>query len=373
MLGGLVLLAACSMGSRHASAQSERRLAWVDSIVGGHVKGPTPGAAIVVRRDGVVVHQAGYGLTAPDTGSALTPATPFYLASVSKLFTAATVLQLVEAGKLALGDSAGRYLAGLPSGARRVTIRQLLTHTSGIPDYYGALDFAKLRMLDNAAALDTIRRHGEPSFPPGDHHAYSNSNYILLAEIVRAVTGRSLPEVATDGSLRRVGLGSTGYLDGPDEPVPGRARGWSADSTGKFRLLDYRGLDLGDRVVPFSLRTVGAGGMVGSAADVDRWAQAFFSGALVNDSLVRVATRAHVSVTPGSSTIATLEGYGFGWYVSRRRDTAVVWHDGDFAGSRTILLHVPTRGITITLLANRADFPQREIASAILDGLLAGR
>ena len=95
---------------------------------------------------------------------------------------------------------------------------------------------------------------------------------------------------------------------------------------------------------------------------MDRWARAFFAGELVNDSLVRTATRAHASVTPdstaGSSTIANLEGHGFGWYVS---------------GSRTILLHVPARGITITLLANRADFPQRAVASAILDRLLAGR
>ena len=369
----MAAMLACPVLACTPSQPEPQRLAFVDSLMSTQVSATSPGVAIVVRRGARVLHAAAYGLSAPDTGRPLTTDTPFYLASVAKVFTATTVLQLVDAKRFALDDSAGGFIDGLPTTAAAVTVRQLLTHTSGIPDYYGTLDFSKLETLDNAAVLDTIRRHGTPAFAPGSKHEYSNSNYILLAEIVRASTGKTLPLVVAERSLDRLGLTSVGYMDGSGEARPDRARAWTADSVGKFRLLDYRGLDVRGRIVPFTFRTVGAGGMVGSAADVDRWTASYFARQLLSDSLVTLATRVHVPVVPGESTIPTLEGYGFGWYVSRRHDAPIIWHDGDFAGSRTILLHAPASDLTITILANRADFAQRDMALMILDRLVDAR
>ena len=138
-------------------------------------------------------------------------------------------------------------------------------------------------------------------------------------------------------------------------------------------FVDYRAVDLGGFVAPLRVMTVGPGGMVSSASDVDRWAAAFFAGSLLADSLVRQATQSQISVTPSASTIPDLEGYGFGWYVSRRYGSRVIWADGDFAGSRTLVLHAQPYGLTVTILGNRRDLLQRELAVVIADRMLSAR
>ncbi len=196
---------------------------------------------------------------------------------------------------------------------------------------------------------------------------------MLLAEVARRASGRPFDGLLSEEIFRRAGLEATTVLDEAADPVPGRAAGWAPTDGGGFRIVDYRAVDVGGFVAPLRLTTVGAGGLVSTAADLDRWARAFFGGDLVADSLVRTATRAHVEVGPSDSTVPELVGYGYGWYVSRRYGDRVVWHDGDFVGFRTLLLHVPAYDFTLTLLANRRDLDQRALAVRIADRFLAAR
>lgn len=354
------------------TTSSAPRLPAIDALVRELIQPGEPGAALLVRHAGEVVHRAGYGRTAPDSGAALDVDTPFYLASVAKPLTATAVLALVEEGELELGDRVGDFVDGLPAAAGDVTVHQLLTHTSGIPDYLGFVEWARLGLLDNAAVLDTLRRGGAPRFEPGSRHEYSNSNYVLLAAMAERATGRRFEDLLEATVLERSGMRATRLLDEVADSVPGRALGWAPDSLRGFRLVDYRRIDLGGFEAPLGLATVGAGGVVATAADLDRFARALFRGGLVGDSLRLAATSVQAPVEAPNGTIAELDGYGYGWYVSRRYGSEVLWHDGDFGGFRTLLLHVPGHAFTLTLLANRADLDQRALAVRIADRLLGG-
>lgn len=353
-------------------ASPDPKLPAIDSLMRERIRPGEPGGTLLVRHAGEVVHRAGYGRTAPDSGAAIGVDTPYYLASVAKPLTATLVLSLVGEGELALNDRVGDFVDRLPAAAGAVTVHQLLTHTSGIPDYFGFVEWARLGLLDNAAVLDTLRRGGAPRFQPGSRYEYSNSNYVLLAAMTERATGRGFEDLLEETILEPAGMDATRLLDEVADSVQGRAPGWTPDSLRGFRLVDYRRIDLGSGEAPLALATVGPGGVVSTAADLDRFATAFFGGMLVADSLRVAGTNVQTVVSAPNGTVPGLVGYGYGWYVSRRYGSEVLWHDGDFGGFRTMLLHVPGHAFTLILLANRADLDQRTLAVRIADRLLAG-
>jgi CubicO group peptidase (beta-lactamase class C family) len=358
------------MGTRlYASEEvhAASRLPFVDSLARRHTTDSTPGVAILVMRDDQVVHSAGYGVADLATGAPITASTPFYLASMSKEFTALAILRLAANGRLSLSDPLSRFLPEIGAPAGSVTIRQLLTHSSGVPDYYSFIrDWARLTHLNNAAVVDTLR--GKPlRFPPGSSTEYSNSGYVLLAQVIARLTKHTFNEAMAASVFEPADMRSTIALD-DGVPYPrGRAIGYDTSGS-RYVMSDYGAFENGKGHRTYSdLRTVGAGGLYSTLDDLAAWER--WLEAPANEKLVSASTR--VQQRPDDvSGVDSVSGYGYGWIVSRRFGTDVVWHDGGFAGFHNIILRVPSRRFAVVVLSNSPMIEQHALALAIADHYL---
>jgi CubicO group peptidase (beta-lactamase class C family) len=192
-----------------ATAQSPRTDAAasrIDSLFAGWITPQTPGCAVGASRNHQTVFQNAYGLANLETGTPNTPATIFEAASIAKQVTAMSVLLLARDGKLSLDDDVRKYIPELPDYGSRITIRNLLTHTSGLRDFFEMLILARGRFEENriteADMLDIVTRQKELNFRPGDEFLYSNTGYALLEVIVKRVAGKSLRDFAARTDLR---------------------------------------------------------------------------------------------------------------------------------------------------------------------------
>ena len=235
--------------------------AQVDAVFADYASADGPGCSLGVIRDGRLIHAAGYGAANLDYGIPNGPATIYRIASVSKQFTAGAIALLALWGEVDLDAPVQRYLPDFPDYADPPTVRHLIHHTSGVRDYLGLFTLAGNRSEDfitNLDILDAIMRQRELNFPPGSEYLYSNSGYVLLAEIVARVAGRSLREFARAEFLDPLGMPRTHFHDDHNEVVPDRATGYSPTEDG-FRI-DMTTLDV-----------VGDGGIYTSVEEWPAW------------------------------------------------------------------------------------------------------
>ena len=348
---------------------SPKRLPFVDTLARATVADSAPGMAILVVRDGEVLHAAGYGRADLATRARITQDTPFNLASLSKQFTAFAIMRLVQRGALSYDDTLSRFVPELGDAARRVTIRQLLTHSSGVPDYYPFLrDWSRLGRVDNALVRDTLRGKAL-EFTPGTATKYSNSGYVLLASVIEKVTKRPFRDAMADLVFEPSGMRSTLALDGAT-PFP-RDRAVGYDTIGnRFRIADYGVFENANGQRGYAdLRTVGAGGVYSTLRDLAAWTRTLDGGALLPGATLAEAFRAQMPASDARG-IDTVAGYGYGWIVSRRNGAEVAWHDGGMAGFRNLVVRVPASRVTVFVLSNFAgtDIDTRaRIAMRIVD------
>jgi D-alanyl-D-alanine carboxypeptidase len=284
------------------------------------------------------------------------PASVFRIASITKQFTAALVLDLAEEGRLALDERAAFYL---PERAwlGEITIRQLLLQTSGLPDY--AADEsgggAPSESHAKSAMLDWIGRlASQPDFAPGERWAYSNSNYAVLGAIIEELTGQTYAQAVKERLLRPLGLAATA-VDDPADLVPHRVRGYSAASGRPAELLNA------DWIHPSVPGPAGA--LRSTAADLLQWSEALFSGKVLDaPALAEMTTPGRLNdgrTTRFGMPEAWREGlrsdYALGMFVSDSVLGRRVWHSGDISGFITWMGHYPERQLTLVLLQN-GDF-----------------
>lgn len=312
-------------------------------------------AATVIFADGATWTGA-LGMADVAAGRPVTAETPFAAASVTKTFTSALVLRYVDRGLLALDDPLARWLPDWPN-ARKITVRMLLGHTSGIPDYFRnpkldlALNRDKMRAWTAAEVLEGYVPKGAV-FPPGTGWSYSNTNYLLLGEIAAAVGGAPWEELAQRELLAPLGLDST-YVQAIEEPPVPPALA--------YRIIDgFRGPTPevrtdGSTVVPFRsvVTAAGAAGAVASTTgDLARWARALYGGTTV----LSAATRREMLTFVKAYAYGLGTSYGLG--VSRVRfDGHSAWgHTGALVGTRAAIRHFPKEKVTIAVLFNRETF-----------------
>lgn len=331
----------------------------VDALVRARVAEGEPGMAVLVMRQGRSVHASGYGLAELATGAPIDARTPFRLASVSKQFTAMIVMMLAERGALAYDDPIARFVPEVVAGhagRRAVTIRQLLHHTSGIPDYLdlldrqGVLDDAEVDTADVVRRIAAWRAH---SFRAGTRYEYSNSNYVLLAAIAERASGQPFASLLRDRILRPLAMPTAIVFDDPGMTVAGRARGY--DSRGGVRR-GVRRFELDDSNSP----VLGDDGIFASLEDFVRWEHALSSEQLVSRATLDLA------FTSGQLRDGTETGYGFGWEVEGEGTARRIGHDGSWAGFRTAIVRAPDLGLTVVVLSNRGDIDADEVAVDVL-------
>ena len=200
----------------------------------------SPGCALSVIKDGHIVYKHGYGMANLDHNVTITPSTVFHVASMSKQFTAASILLLAQQGKLSLDDDVRKYVPELPDFGSRITIRHLIHHTSGLRDQWDLLELAgwrySLDLITDEDVMSVITRQKDLNFKPGEKHVYCNTGYTLLAIIVKRVSGMSFREFTTKNIFDPLGMANTHFRDDHAEIVKGNAYGYEAEKGKSFRL-----------------------------------------------------------------------------------------------------------------------------------------
>src|SRR5262245_35615555 len=262
-LFGLLVVAVLLGATPGALAQDHP--ATLDTIFKDLATDHSPGCAVGAARGDAPLAAKAYGMADLEHNIPLTPQSVFYMASVSKQFTALSILLLERDGKLQLDDRARTYVPELPEYAATISIRQLLHHTSGLRDYLtlsGLAGNPPDQVITERSVLNVLARQTRLNFEPGVEHLYSNTGYVLLSMIVHRVSGRPLDEFARERIFTPLGMKNTRFQHDHSTPIPGRAIGYVR-----------RGQSW--RIANSMLDVVGDGGMYSTVDDMLRWAAAF--------------------------------------------------------------------------------------------------
>jgi CubicO group peptidase (beta-lactamase class C family) len=353
----LVLVTIVSL-AQPAAAQSAAGLTpWVDSVFAPYNRRNLPGCAVGVVQRGSLVYSRGYGEATLHTHIKNSPSTAFYIASLSKQFTAMAVLLLEQQGKLSLTDDVRRWVPEVPS-LGRITLQQLLDHTSGLRDYYSLLGINGWRpneLLTEREFLELVSRQRALNFAPGTEFLYSNTGYALLGVVVRRASGQSLRQFASERIFAPLGMRSTQFRDDHTQHVEGEAIGYIPEEGG-FTVS-----------IP-QLDVVGDGGVFSTVEDLARWDSNFESGVVGGRELV--ARLQHTTTLPdGRST-----GYALGLSVGNFGGSLIVSHSGAYGGYRSTYLRFPDERLSVITLCNVSVMSSQlaeQVASLYL-GMRAG-
>jgi len=332
----------------------------IDSVFAQYDHTNTPGCAIGVYREGQIVYSRGYGMAELNQRIAITPQTVFYIGSTSKQFTAFAIALLAEQGRISLDDPVRKYVPELPAVADRVTIRQLIHHTSGLRDYLNLWGVSGRTFADEVPeelVLDLLAKQPALEFESGSRWAYSNSGYFLLAVILKRASGKTLREFAQTEMFEPLGMAHTHFHDDNTMIVPHRAEGYQPSANGGFQI------------VRTSYALVGDGGLLTTIDDMARWDANAFANRLGTGGqrLIELVR------TPGRLNDGTRLEYGFGLFVGTYRGLPTIEHGGSFIGFRADLLQFPSERLSFAVLCNDYTATPDRLAQRLADLYLADR
>jgi CubicO group peptidase (beta-lactamase class C family) len=328
----------------------------VDSLFGPYNRSDAPGAAVVLTDGSRVVLERCYGLADMENRVPITPATRFELASVSKNFTAFGVLLLARQGRLGLDDGITKHLPELPEHG--ITIRHLLNQTSGVSEclrllpYAGIVDLDRLRLHD---VIDMLQHQKSPDFAPGSRWAYSNTNYILLAEIVKRVTGQPFGAWMTEQVFQPMKMYDTSFSDDGNEILPNRANAYSISNGALVRRI------VGWPDLP------GPAHLFSTIRDMAKWMDNFRTGRHGGPDLIADMVRKPVLANGKES------GYGFGLGIGDYRGVRTFGHSGQTGSFRSEMIYCPDLEVGVAVLTNYGKVKPARLARSILDLYLGDR
>jgi CubicO group peptidase (beta-lactamase class C family) len=305
LLVAVIGLTACtiSTGADEQRDPDAERATRSDAALGAAIDSDEPGCSGAVGVEGEVVWTGAQGVADLESGAMLTPDTVFDIGKVTNQLTATAVLLLADEGELRLDDPVSTYLDGLPGWADDVTVTNLIHHTSGLPDYVDLLTDQGFEPQDpttQTQALEALGTTAELQFAPGSIFRHSNSNYLLLAEIVRAATGSTLPQVLAERVFEPLGLDMT--MD-PSAQLPDKAISYRKVLGGNYEVVDWAWTQVGD------------GGIQATPSELVRWADNFRTGDL-GGSTLRYAQLADAPRTSlSASERFDTERYGAGFFI----------------------------------------------------------
>jgi CubicO group peptidase (beta-lactamase class C family) len=311
-------------------------------VLDGAIKPDEPGCSAAVGIDGNAAWTGVRGVANLATGAEITKTTVFDIGSTSKQFTATAILLLVEAGTLTLNDALSQHVSGLPAWAASVTVAQLMHHTSGIPDYIGLLHAEYSERTTQDDALKALAAVPNLEFEPGTKYEYSNSNYLLLAEIVRQVSGKPLPEFLSAEIFQPLGLA---MVMTPDPNVPNKALSYRKGDSGKYSVADSAWEQIGD------------GGIQTTPTQLVRWADNYRTGKLGGPNLLAAQLAGAVETEPGGQ-----DRYGAGIILHA---DGTLDHDGAWAEFLTAFWISKDRHTSIVVSCNTRSQDPAAIAESL--------
>jgi CubicO group peptidase (beta-lactamase class C family) len=345
-----------TFGAESVSAQK------IDDIFVGLKSADAPGAAVLVIKDGKSVFQRGYGVTDPRTRNKIDEHTNFRLASVSKQFTAMAVMLLVHDGTLRYEDRLTQIFPDFAAYGNSITIRNLLSHTSGLIDYedlmpqpYGSPTAGNITQIQDSEVLDLLKRQKRTKFVPGSRWDYSNSGYVLLGQIVEKVSGESFGDFLHARIFGPLGMDNTiAYQRGKND-VANRAYGYTREN-GIWQETDQSSTSA----------TLGDGGIYSSLSDLAKWDAALRHHTLLTEREMQaglIPAHAPGVREPNGKPAA----YGFGWFLNPYKGHRRMWHYGETIGFRTTIQRFLDDDLTIVILCNRAGVVPKNLALKVAD------
>ncbi len=286
------------------------------------------------------------------------PQTVFNIGSVSKQFTAACILLLAQQHKLSLDDDVRKYIPELPDYGSRITIRQLLNHTSGLRDYITLLYFSGVHVEDESNsrdALGMILRQKALNFAPGREWSYCNTGYFLASMIVERVSGKPLSAFAKENIFDPLGMKHTEVVNDAKRIVPNCAEGYSSSKAGGFQLS------------PSGWDQSGDGGVFTTIEDLIQWDRNFYDPRVGDSRLIDQLT------TPGTLNDGTQLGYALGLFVETYKGLRLVRHEGEWAGFKAEFLRCPALHFSVMCLCNLSTMNPIQLAHRIVDICLSDR
>jgi CubicO group peptidase (beta-lactamase class C family) len=363
------LLVAALAVSSTASAQQivgvrDARALRADSVFQRFDRTDSPGCSLGVYQDGKILYARGYGMASLEQGVALSPRSVLDVGSISKQFTAMSILMLQKEGKLSLDDPIRKYIPEMPAYADKITLRRALSQTSGLRDLYIMMgQTGRTFAGDTIDALHVITRSVEPNYEPGARYLYTNSGWILAAQIVYRLTGKTLAQFAEERIFGPLGMHDTRYLADVTTIIPNGAEGYSPRPGGGFRVArsTYDGA------------IMGAGAVHTSVEDFGVWLNNYDVGAVGGRDIIETMTTATKLNDGSPATSGPGQAYAIGLTVGTARGLRVVAHGGSWAGYRGHFLRFPDHHFAVATFCNLTTSGPDSLARKVAGIYLADR
>ena len=344
----LTFLVAALAGSSAARAQHvvgvrDARALRADSVFQRFDRTDSPGCALGVYQDGKIQYARGYGMASLEHGVALSPRSVLDVGSISKQFTAMAILMLQKEGKLSLDDPIRKYIPEMPAYADKITLRRALSQTSGLRDLYTMMgQTGRSFEGDTVDALRVITRSAEPNYDPGARYLYTNSGWILAAQIVYRVTGKTLAQFAEERIFAPLGMHDTRYLADARTIIPNGAEGYAPQPGGGFRVArsTYDGA------------IMGAGAVHTTIEDFGRWLNNYDAATVGGRDILETMTTATTLNDGSPARSGPTQAYAIGLNVGTVRGLRTVSHGGSWAGYRGQFLRFPDQHFAVATFCN---------------------
>ena len=336
------------------SLNAQDKAGMIDNLISEYSTLGMFNGSVLVADKGKVIFEKGYGYADMEWNIPNTVDTKFELGSITKQFTAALILQLVEQGKLRLDNKISDILTWYPAkNGTRITIHQLLTHTSGIPNYTDFPGFVDKRAFEKMTPRELINTFSEKplDFEPGSQFYYSNSGYIVLGAIIEQITGKSYKDVLEEKILKPLGMDNSGYIN-LERITPKRAHGYSK------QFNHYTNAAYLDMSLPFA-----AGALYSTVEDLYKWDQALYGNNILSNESKEKMFTGYIKDFRGK--------YGYGWDVGKEAvddqgdSTDYISHGGGIFGFSSLIVRLPEHRQLVVLLNNTDSAPLYKIYNGI--------
>ncbi len=336
-----------------AQQSAQQTSAAVDEVFADYAVPNSPGCALAIARDGKLIYAKGYGSANLEQSSPITPDSVFDIGSTSKQFSAASILLLEKQGKLSINDDVRKYIPELPDYGKKITILNLLNHTSGLRDYLTLFELSGVNVdsvTTDDEALALVVRQKALDFDPGSEWLYSNTGFFLLSVIVKRVSGQTLREFAAENIFHPLGMSHTLYRDSHTLLVPNRALAYDpVKKSSSFTLnVSY-------------FEQTGDGAVHTTVGDLLKWDENFYSAQVGGKPFLAELQ------TEGVLTNGKKVGYAKGLSISHYRGLPTVRHGGSWGGYRAELLRFPEQHFSVVCLCNRSDASPEDRADRVAD------
>ena len=334
----------------------------IDAIFSHSIASNAPGAAVLVIHNSRVVFQRGYGVTDLRRRTKINAQTNFRLASLTKQFTAMSIMLLVHDAKLSYDDHLTGIFPDFPQYGRAITIRHLLNHTSGLQDYEDLMPQPDPKLpveqtqIHDSGVFELLKQRKATKFAPGSKWAYSNSGYVLLGLVVEKVSGQPFHDFLHDRVFEPLKMTNTlAYVRGRNE-IPNRAFGHSLQS-GTWKETDQS---------PTSA-TLGDGGVYSSIEDLAKWDQTLRRHTLLNEKEMQPALTPVQVLEGATEPDGAPAAYGFGWFLNPYHGHLRMWHYGETVGFRTTIQRFVKDDFTVIVLSNSSNLDASALALQVAD------